>query len=219
MLRELITDQGRRYDAFALPRFNTICGQVMRGSGWYPDHQIRLFRKGTVVWEDTTHQWPVVTTGPHRLKGILPPQCPHIHHQNYESLRNVLQRQFEYALNEDYPSDPAGFDFTAYVAKAYEELALRCDPEEDGDLSHALSLILAWDALIRGLIHWDLLERRPPLGYLKGLPVAAAKVPWWKVRLKRLLLRHHSLRFLARRPGELLRWWRWRKRRRTQSMR
>ena len=71
---------------------------VMRGSGWYPDHQIRLFRKGTVRWSDTHHTPPQVTTGRARLMELRPPGCLHIHHRNYESLRHFAEKQLRYAL-------------------------------------------------------------------------------------------------------------------------
>ena len=36
-LEKLIAVQGASVDAFAIPRFNSIAGQVMQGSGFYPD--------------------------------------------------------------------------------------------------------------------------------------------------------------------------------------
>jgi glycosyltransferase involved in cell wall biosynthesis len=176
-LREYIDKYGALYDAFALPRCNTIAGQIMRGSLWYPDHVIRLFKKGTVQWSDTTHVLPVVTTGSHRLLHLKPPHCPHLHHRNYEDIRHFIRKQLEYALADRYDPDPENFDFSSHVARAYENLAVRCDPDQDGDLSHALSLVMAWDGIIRGLVHWDMLERRPSLGYFKALPIASSKVP------------------------------------------
>jgi glycosyltransferase involved in cell wall biosynthesis len=207
--RGYIRKHGGQYDAFAIPRYNYICGQVMRGSRWYPDQQIRLFRKGTVMWEDAIHRPPLVVTNPARLMGLPPQKCPHIHHRNYDSIDAFLRRQLEYALADHYDRDAEAFDFSDYVADAYKELALRTNPEADGDLSHALSLLLAWDQVVRGLIHWGRLSPRPPLGYLKALPVACERLPWWRIHLNRLLARHYSLGFLARRPREMLRWWRW----------
>ena len=32
--------------AFALPRRSSFCGRFMRHSGWWPDHVVRLFRRG-----------------------------------------------------------------------------------------------------------------------------------------------------------------------------
>ncbi len=188
-LRTLLGERGAAYDAFAIPRFNTIGGQVMRGSGWYPDHQIRLFRKGCVRWSDDIHVPPAVTTGPARLLELEPEHGLHLHHRNYENLRHFITKQLAYALKQPYPRDPASFDFGDYVALAYRRMATRRDVETDGDLSHALALVMAWDALMRGLLHWDALAPRPGLGAWAALPVATSRVPWWRLKLRRWILR------------------------------
>jgi len=185
-IRELITTHDRNYDAFAIPRFNHIADQVMQSSDWYPDHQIRLFRKGCVCWSDTNHQLPAVTSGPHRLLELKLPNCLHIHHDNYPDLKSFIRRQLNYALDDVYDSDPENFDFSDYIARAYENLALHNDPQKDGDLSHALSLLMAWDAVVRGLIHWDSLEPQPPLAYLRALPLAQSRVSRRKIFLRKL---------------------------------
>lgn len=173
----LVRTHGSRVDAFAIPRFNYIAGQVMRGSGWYPDHQVRLFRRGMVRWRDGHHLPPEVLTGPHRLLHLSPPECLHLHHLNYRDLRHFVRKQVDYALNGLYDPDPRRFDFADYVAAAHERLALCHDTARDGDLSHALALLLAWDAIVRGLLHWDSLDPRPDLGALVALPTGAARGP------------------------------------------
>ena len=210
VLRDYVERHGERFDAFAIPRYNYIAGQIMRGSRWYPDHQIRLFRKDTVKWNDSVHRLPSLTRGSHRLLELKPPQCPHIHHHNYDNLPDFILKQINYAILDQYDTDQTRFDFSQNVAQAYEQLALRSDSEQDGDLSHALALVMAWDSLIRGLIHWDSLRPRPPLGYLAALPIATESVAWWRIRLWRWLGRHYSLRFFVRRLYEYVRglWWR-----------
>ena len=201
----LIEHHGERYDAFAIPRFNYIAGQLMRGTGWYPDHQIRLFRKGTVRWKDAIHLPPEVCKGQHRLYELIPPDCLHIHHFNYRDLRHFLQKQLEYALNDSYPKEVTDFDFARYIVAAHEQLTVREDRNLDGDLSHALSLLTAWDCVVRGLIHWDSLEPRPPLGHGAPLPPAADRIPQNKVRMRRWLARHHSFHFYVRRVRQKFR--------------
>jgi hypothetical protein len=174
-LRRLVLEAGSQIDAYAIPRFNRIAGQLMRGSGWYPDRQIRLFRKGAVQWSDATHVAPSVVTGRERLSVLEPPGCLHIHHQNYEDLSHFLDKQLRYALNDDYDSDPANFHFEDYLARAYDELARRRQPDRDGDLSRALSLAMAWDAVVRGLVHWDRLDPRPALPDAIALPPVVRK--------------------------------------------
>jgi len=95
-----------------------------------------------------------------------------------------------------YDSDPATFDFSSYIAKACQNLAIHQDTEHDGDLSQALATVMAWDAVMRGLIHWDSLSPRPPLAMLTALPAAAGKVPLWRIRFKQWLGRRRSTRFV-----------------------
>ena len=209
-LRACIQSSGHKYDAFSLPRYNYIAGQVMRGGNWYPDPQPRLVRKGTVVWGDTIHQTPIVKAGPHRHKGLDPKHGPHIHHDAYADLREFLSRQLTYALSDRY--DAGHFDFGEYIAAAYEQLSIRQDKERDGDLSQALAVVMAWDQIVRGLIHWDSLDPKPPLGVFATLPVATQRIPWWQVRLHRIIGRHYSWTYLAHWPREALRWWMWKRR-------
>jgi len=203
-IRRLVAAHGARVDAFAIPRFNWIAGQVMRGSGWYPDHQIRLFSKGTVRWSDTHHTPPEVAGGRRRLMELMPPVCLHIHHRNYESLRHFAEKQLAYALSDRCDPHPASFDFAAYVASACETLATRADPEADGDLSHALALLLAWDRIVRGIVHWESLEPRPPLDLQAALSAGPGRVPWWRVRVRRWLGRRYAWAHYARRLRDVL---------------
>ena len=41
VVRDLIEQHGQRFDAFSIPRYNMIAGQIARCRGWYPDQQIR----------------------------------------------------------------------------------------------------------------------------------------------------------------------------------
>jgi len=90
VVRDLIEQHGQRFDAFSIPRYNMIAGQIARCRGWYPDQQIRLFRKGCVRWSDTTHKPPVVLTSRKRLHVLEPPGCLHIHHENYASVEQFI---------------------------------------------------------------------------------------------------------------------------------
>ena len=158
-------------DVFSIPRYNYIAAQVMRGSGWYPDHQTRLFRQGTVRWQDGHHRPPTISVEADRHRILEPPHCLHIHHQNYAGLSEVIEKQLRYALTDRYETEPEAFDFHAYLGESLAELKRRFDPGNDGDLSSALATVMAWDRIMRGLIHWDRLGRTPSLQYGYSLPV------------------------------------------------
>lgn len=56
----------RGHVAFAIPRRSSFCGRIMRHSGWWPDHVVRLFRRDAARFsEDHTHDRLIVngTTG------------------------------------------------------------------------------------------------------------------------------------------------------------
>lgn len=173
-LTRLIEEHGREFDAFALPRYNSIAGHIMEGSGFYPDNQIRLFRKGAVKWQAGHHHAPDVASG--RLKMLTPP-CVHIHHRNYPDLQSFIDRQLRYAVTDAYSSDPASFDFSTYLAEAYAAFARRHDTSKDGELSTALATVLAWDRIMRGLIHWERTGRVAPLNSAFSLPIATHEEP------------------------------------------
>ena len=168
----LVEQLGADVDAFALPRINTIAGRVMRGTGFAPDHQWRLFRSGSLAYSAAHHQPPVFRDGHHRLHIVDPATGPCIHHAHYSSLRDLVLRQARYAVTDAY--DPTAFDLGAYAERTHRELAQRHDPEADGDLSRAIATVMAWDGVVRALLHWETLEPRPRLGEFLALPVGLA---------------------------------------------
>lgn len=47
--------------AFRLPRLSSFCGRFMRHSGWWPDHVVRLFRRGAARFSaDAVHERVIV---------------------------------------------------------------------------------------------------------------------------------------------------------------
>lgn len=58
--------QAQNVAAFRLPRLSSFCGRFMRHSGWWPDHVVRLFRRGAATFsDDAVHERVIVdgTTG------------------------------------------------------------------------------------------------------------------------------------------------------------
>jgi (heptosyl)LPS beta-1,4-glucosyltransferase len=74
-----------------LPRKNIIFNKWIQHSGWWPDHLIRFFKKGTIHWQDTVHSVPEVKGGGITLSDE---QYAIIHH-NYENITQFFHRNFE----------------------------------------------------------------------------------------------------------------------------
>lgn len=77
----------------AVPRKNIIFGKWIKNSLWWPDYNVRFFKKGYVSWDNHIHSVPM-TTG----KGIdLPAKGKYaIKHLHYTTISQFVQRLDRY---------------------------------------------------------------------------------------------------------------------------
>jgi len=82
-------------DGFWVPRHNYIFGRLIRHAGWYPDYQLRLFRRHKGRYDESreVHEL-VMLDGP---QGYL--ENPLIHY-NYEDIGQFIERQNRYTEME-----------------------------------------------------------------------------------------------------------------------
>lgn len=78
---------------FRIPRRNIVFNKWLKHSRWWPDYNIRFFKKGVVTWNDEIHSVPIT-----RGEGQdLPAQERFaIYHHHYTSLTEYLDRQIRY---------------------------------------------------------------------------------------------------------------------------
>jgi len=62
-IRRVVSEGAADAAAFRLPRRSSFCGRFMRHSGWWPDHVVRLFRRGSARFSDDTVHERVVVDG------------------------------------------------------------------------------------------------------------------------------------------------------------
>jgi glycosyltransferase involved in cell wall biosynthesis len=78
-------------DAYRLPRLSSFCGRPMRHSGWWPDHVVRLFRRGTARFsDDLVHERLLVNGEVATLKQPLL-------HEGYRTLDDALAKMNRYS--------------------------------------------------------------------------------------------------------------------------
>lgn len=76
-------------DAYYLPRKNYIFNKWIEHTGWWPDYQLRFFRRGAVKWNDAIHSIPTVVG----RTSWLPANEQHsITHDNYTSVSQFLEK-------------------------------------------------------------------------------------------------------------------------------
>ncbi len=79
-------------DGYWIPRRNVICGRIMRGSGWWPDYQLRVMRPNRCRYSDVdqVHEWPY-------CYGVSLALNTPLVHLNYRSWHEFAAKQFDYA--------------------------------------------------------------------------------------------------------------------------
>jgi len=129
-----------------VPRHNIILGQLIRGGGWAPDHQLRLLRRDKARYDESrvVHE-TVVLDGP---AGYL---AQHLLHLNYTSWPEFIARQRGYTALEAQALRSAGVTFArrALVGQPLREFVRRylgLGGWKDGAVGLLLSLAMAYYA-------------------------------------------------------------------------
>lgn len=92
---EELLENGELKNGYLIPRKNIIFGKIIEHCGWYPDHQLRLFKKGKGLFKtETVHQGISVD-------GEIEQLSQHLVHHNYENISQFIQKNMIiYARNQ-----------------------------------------------------------------------------------------------------------------------
>ena len=77
--------------AFRLPRRSSFCGRFMRHSGWWPDHVVRLFRRGAARFSDDAVHERVIVDG--KIGTLQEP----LMHETFVDLDELLGKMNNYS--------------------------------------------------------------------------------------------------------------------------
>mgnify|MGYP001569952509 CR=1 FL=1 len=145
-------------DYIEIPRKNIIFGKWIKATGWWPDNQIRFFKKNAVVWQDKIHAKPIVEG---KSLTIPPEENLAIIHHNYQTVAQFLTRMNRYTDIESEQINSQGyiFDWKDLVQKPLGEFLSRFfagHGYEDGLHGIALSLLQAFSVFVVYLKLWEL---------------------------------------------------------------
>ena len=127
---------------YRIPRKNIIFGKWMKHSGWWPDYNIRFFKKGAVSWDEVIHSIPM-TYG----NGVDLPDREElaIKHRHYSSVEEYITRMNRYTTIQAKELNKKGTEFKwrDVLAKPASEFLRRYFAEEGyKDGLHGLTLCL-----------------------------------------------------------------------------
>lgn len=96
-LANIILDQYSSHPFLKIPRKNMIWGKWISHARWWPDYQIRVFEKNSVIWPTTIHHQPQTVGNGYHVEAR---EDLAILHYNYESIDEYLGKMIRYAKSE-----------------------------------------------------------------------------------------------------------------------
>jgi (heptosyl)LPS beta-1,4-glucosyltransferase len=175
LVKEIVkTLKNPKADYYRIPRKNIIFGHWMKHSRWWPDLNIRLFKKGSVSWNEVIHMVPMTEGVGAEFESR---EDFAIIHRNYDSIEQFIQRMNRYSLEYAKIKISQGYKFSwkDLVTKPANEFLSRYffgEGYKDGIHGLALSLLQAFSELVVYLKIWqkdNFIEQNPGLGEVVGL--------------------------------------------------
>lgn len=173
-------------DYYALPRKNIIFGKWIKHTKWWPDYNIRLFKKGHVAFSDVIHAIPF-TTG--RGLDFEAREENALVHKNYQTIEQFIERLNRYTTNHAKILLTEGykFEWSDILRKPAGEFLGRFFQErgyKDGLHGLALSLLQAFSELILILKVWQaekFKEKEPGIrSVIKEMKKFESEVHYWQ---------------------------------------
>lgn len=145
-------------DYYRIPRKNIIFGKWIKHSRWWPDYNIRLFKKGKVTWNEIIHAVPM-TQG---AGGQIDEKEEHaIVHHHYDSIEQYIDRTNRYTTLQAKIRFDEGYKFVwkDLITKPGNEFLSRYffgEGYKDGIHGLGLSLLQGFSELVLYLKIWQL---------------------------------------------------------------
>lgn len=170
---------------FAIPRKNIVFGKWLRHSRWWPDRNIRFFKKGAAKWTREIHSIPLVVG-----KGvdIADREELAIIHHHYSSIAQYIKRHDRYSsimAKQKYEKGER-FSWRLLISKPVGEFLSRffaAEGYKDGVHGLVLSSLQAFVELLTYVKLWELYkfpEREIPLREVSGqIKEAQSEINYW----------------------------------------
>ena len=141
-----------------IPRHNQFFGQTLRGGGWYPDHQLRLLRRGRARYDEArlVHEFA-------QLDGPAGYLSQHLLHLNIEHKDELWRKQTSYAIQEAQTLYQAGRrarwrNFVGAPLREFRRRYITLGGARDGAVGLLLCATLAYFEWVK-FVHLKGLER------------------------------------------------------------
>jgi (heptosyl)LPS beta-1,4-glucosyltransferase len=156
-LVRILKEEYKNHDVVRMPRKNMVFGSFVQHSRWWPDYQVRLFKKNTVVWPTQIHKQPVITGNVYDLPAEE--QYAILHH-NYDSIDDFVLRMMRYAKVEaqEKIDQKKEFHLREATKNAVSEFVSRYFAGEgykDGMLGFTLAILQLFYSFLVYFYYWE----------------------------------------------------------------
>ena len=160
IVKEIKSD---KHDYFRVPRQNIIFNKWIKSDHWWPDYVYRLFKKGSVSWDDSIHSLPITRGN----GGDFPAEEKYaLLHHHYDSISQYVEPHNRYTDHQLKQLVEAGYSFkwTDILTKPYQEFLRQYFARKgytQGLHGLALSLLQAVSELVLYLKAWQVSDFVP----------------------------------------------------------
>lgn len=181
--KEMANKQGVYY--YAVPRKNIVFGKWLKHSRWWPDYNIRFFKKGAVEWTSQIHSVPLTSGKGADIEAVE--ELAIVHH-HYTSVSQYVRRQDRYStvMAKEKHKKGERFGWRELITKPTGEFLSRYfagQGYKDGLHGLALSLLQSYVELLTYIKLWELYkfpERELSVREVDGaLKEAQREINYW----------------------------------------
>ncbi len=149
---------GSTKSCIKIPRKNMVFGSWVQHSRWWPDYQMRFFKKDSLTWPTTIHQQPTLLSG--EAYELPPEEKFAILHHNYDSIDEYVLRMMKYANIEatEKINQKKEFHLKQAINNAIGEFISRYFAGEgykDGMLGFTLSILQLFYSFLVYFYYWE----------------------------------------------------------------
>ncbi|MDE2025794.1 MAG: glycosyltransferase family 2 protein [Patescibacteria group bacterium] len=140
---QMVMDQVSTYNGYWIPRKNIIFGTWIQHTGWYPDNQLRLFKKGKGKYtSEHVHEHL-------EIEGTVGNLQEMIVHEHYQTVGEFLSKMLVYAPNEAKNTLDKGYEFSyldaiRFPSREFISRFFAREGYKDGLHGLVLSLLMAF---------------------------------------------------------------------------
>ncbi|MEN9327227.1 MAG: hypothetical protein RI947_35 [Candidatus Parcubacteria bacterium] len=157
-LIDLLTENMSSYDYISIPRKNIIFKKWIQYSRWWPDYQVRFFKKTAVIWPKQIHQQPITIGNGLTIRAD---EQVAIVHYNYESIDEYMGKAVRYAKAEaaEIAKADRGYNLSVALGKGLSEFISRyfaAQGYRDGMHGFVLAVLQMFYCMLVYFYYWEL---------------------------------------------------------------